>query len=274
MPSIGIMQGRLLPEFIGELQVFPISNWNKELFYANVIGFNYFELLYDKKMCLHELMQKKENFQNLGLDPQNNSVKIKSTSVCLDYFASISLIADDTSLFFLDELHNTMKLFKNSNIEILVIPFCEVNQISQPKTLRKALKMLNSYGIDKLAAEYELKISLELDLPANIITGEFSHYVFENIGICFDLGNIKSVGLRPESEILELNKLINHIHIKDRSIAGPNVMLGDGDVDFTACFHSLINTGYSGRFIMETRYFIDPIKEASENLEYFRRAVT
>lgn len=271
--SIGIMQGRLLPEFIDELQQFPISSWKEEPSYANDIGFDYLELLYDKKMCLNDLAQTKENFHDLGLVSKKNSVNIKSTSVCLDFFATISLVAEATSSFFLNELINTMKLFKNSNIETLVIPFCDVNHISKPKTLRKALKILKSYDIDKLASEYEFKLSLELDLPANVITGEFSHYVFENIGICFDLGNIRSVGLRPENEILKLGKLINHIHIKDRSIAGPNVMLGDGDVDFAACFSSLVNTGYSGRFIMETRYFIDPIKEASENLEYLRRAV-
>ena len=139
--------------------------------------------------------------------------------------------------------------------------------------LKKALIALESFGIDKLATELDLKLSLELELPASIINKGFSKYSFLNIGVCFDLGNIRSTGLHPEKEILKLGKLINHVHIKDRLIGGPNVMLGDGDVDFKACFKSLRDIHYLGRFIMETRYFNNPVNEASKNLNYLKKAV-
>ena len=62
-PSIGIMQGRLLPDSLDSLQVFPISYWKKEFLVSSESGFDCFELLYDKEMVLYELMQLGGNYQ-------------------------------------------------------------------------------------------------------------------------------------------------------------------------------------------------------------------
>ena len=130
--------------------------------------------------------------------------------------------------------------------------------------------MLDDRGLEALAYNNGLQLALELTLPADMLLEGFSAHNFTNIGICFDMGNIRSSGLRPENEILELDGLIRHVHIKDRCVGGPNVMLGQGDVDFEACFKALKDIDYKGRYIMETRYFNDPIKEASANLNYLQ----
>jgi len=272
-PSIGIMQGRLLPEKLDRLQVFPISNWKEELEVAGKLGFNCFELLYDKEMILSNLMKVEANYKSLGLYPENGEFDVKSTSVCLDCLAEIALITKATSSSFLNELKRAMDFFRNSSVEVLVIPFCDKNEIMTAYDLRCALIALENSGLDKLAADFDLLLSLELTLPADIIVDEFSAQSFANIGICFDLGNIRSAGFQPEAEIIKLGGLINHVHIKDRLVGGPNVMLGMGEVDFKACFKSLRKCGYSGRFILETRYFVDPLKEASLNLNYLESIV-
>ncbi|MBT7706414.1 sugar phosphate isomerase/epimerase [archaeon] len=272
-PSIGIMQGRLLPERLDRLQVFPMSKWKEELTVAGQLGFNCFELLYDKEMILSSLMEEEDNYQDLGLCSENGVFDVKSTSVCLDCLAEIALITEATSSSFLNELKRAMYFFKNSSIDVLVIPFCDKNEIMTANDLRCALIALENSGLDKLAADFDLLLSLELTLPADIIVDEFSVQSFANIGICFDLGNIRSAGFQPEVEIIKLGGLINHVHIKDRLVGGPNVMLGMGEVDFKACFKSLRKSGYSGRFILETRYFVDPLKEASLNLNYLESVV-
>ena len=272
-PSIGIMQGRLLPDALDRLQVFPISDWKKEFLVSSESGFDCFELLYDKEMVLYELVQLGGNYQKLGLSRENNMFGIKSTSVCLDFLAEIPLINTATRERFINELLRAMKLFKNSTVEVLVVPFCDKNEILTSLDLKKALNYLKTSGIDKLASDYELELSLELTLPANLVFEEFSACKFANIGICLDLGNSKFSGFQPEEEIMQLDVLINHVHIKDRLVGGPNVMLGDGDVDFKACFRSLRIIDYSGRFILETRYFENPIKEACLNLNYLKSVV-
>ena len=44
------MQGRVIPERLDRLQVFPASNWTEEILKANEIGFECVELLFDKEL--------------------------------------------------------------------------------------------------------------------------------------------------------------------------------------------------------------------------------
>jgi hypothetical protein len=271
--SIGIMQGRLLPERLDRLQVFPISNWKQELIEARRLGFDSFELLYDKGMVLSGLLQSEENHSSLGLGQHQDSSSIKSKSVCLDFLAEIQLTAKSSTALFLDELQCAMTCFRNSSIETLIIPCCDKNEVESAQDLDCVLSVLERSGIDELAGNLGLRLSLELTLPADIIVLGFSLHSFNNIGVCLDVGNIRSAGLQPELEIGVLGKLINHVHIKDRPVGGTNMMLGDGDVDFRACLKALGEIGYSGDYILETRYFTHPLNEAICNLNFLKNMV-
>ena len=44
------------------------------------------------------------------------------------------------------------------------------------------------------------------------------------------------------------------MHIKDRKIGGPNVILGQGDVDFLECLNALKDIEYKGMMTLETSY--------------------
>ena len=87
------------------------------------------------------------------------------------------------------------------------------------------------------------------------------------------MGNARGAGYCPEEEISVLNTLIAHVHIKDKKVNGPNVMLGEGDVNFSACFKSLKEIGYEGQFILETAYVISPVTEAKKNLQFINNIV-
>ena len=267
MPSIGVMQGRLLPERLDTLQLFPSTNWSNELNVASELGFDDFELLYDKGKKLLDILAVEGNKKSLGLSVDVSPNVMRSCSVCLDFLAAIPLTQEKE---FFDELQSAMCLFGNTNVETLVVPFCDQSEISDLDGLRAVLKMLDDRGLEVLASDNGLQLALELTLPADMLLEGFSAHNFTNIGICFDMGNIRSSGLRPENDILELDGLVRHVHIKDRCVWGPNVMLGQGDVDFEACFKALKDINYKGRYIMETRYFNDPIKEASANLNYLK----
>ena len=270
MTSIGVMQGRLLPERLDTLQLFPLTNWRNELNVASECGFGDFELLYDKKRKLIDIMTDASNHKDLGLNVDITPRELRSCSVCLDVLSAISLGYKKQNTEFFDELQSAMLVFSNSNVAILVVPFCDQSEISDLIGLKTVLKMIDDCGLDVLAADCGLQLALELTLPADMLLEGFSFHSFTNIGICFDLGNVRSSGWLPENDILELDGLVRHVHIKDRCVGGPNVMLGQGDVDFDACFKALKGINYKGRYIMETRYFTDPIKEASANLNYLK----
>ena len=125
--------------------------------------------------------------------------------------------------------------------------------------------------MDEIAFENDLVIALELNLPASQTRDAMSNYQFSNVGICYDLGNARAKGCYPEEEILLLKEFIVHVHIKDRKINGPNVMLGEGNVNFKACFKSLKEIGYDGLMTLETGYYNSPAIEALENLQFVKK---
>ncbi|WP_443640377.1 sugar phosphate isomerase/epimerase family protein [Candidatus Njordibacter sp. Uisw_039] len=262
-----------MPELLNKLQIFPISNWYAELSLASELGFDDFELLYDKEKVFLEIISVQENHNILCLDLDVNNKVIRPKSICLDFISSMSLINKTKIEKFIDELRKAILLFRNSKIQMLVVPFCDDSVVPDLATLKEALQTIDDSNLDSLAADCGLQLALELTLPGHMLVEGFSKHSFTNIGICFDLGNIRSSGLQPESGILDLGSLVRHVHIKDRSVGGSNVMLGHGDVDFEACFKSLKKINYTGICIMETRYFTDPIKEASTNLDYLKGLV-
>ena len=73
MDKIGIMQGRVIPERLDKLQMFPISNWQEELLKIKRIGFKYVELLFDKNLVCKELLLDPQNVNRLGIGTRRNN---------------------------------------------------------------------------------------------------------------------------------------------------------------------------------------------------------
>lgn len=268
--KIGILQGRVIPERIDKLQLFPILNWKKEFIEIQDIGFDCVELLFDKKLVFEKAL-----FDFDGLNSFNDAlIKAKNLrlgSICADYFSTISLISAKTQKLFYEYVLKFINLARSISIEVVVIPFFDKNIITATRDLEYVLSWIKKQGIDEIAVEHNVVLSIELNLSARQIKNAFSGYQFRNVKICYDLGNAKALGYNPEEEILVLRELINHVHIKDCKVNGPNVMLGKGDVDFNACFKVLKQIDYAGLMILETGYFNDPSSEALENLVFVKK---
>ncbi len=266
MQRIGIMQGRVIPERSDILQMFPISNWKEELRETKKIGFEYVELLFDKDLACKKLLLDSKSVISLGIRSRDTGVVPIVSSVCVDYLSSIS--AEKEKQVFCAAIANIIGLVRSTTIEVLVIPFFDENVLESPEQFETVLDGLAESGLDEVAKANNVLLALELGLPATQIRTASKRHRFKNIGICYDLGNAKAMGYSPENEIIELSELICHVHIKDRGVNGPNVMLGEGDVDFRACFTSLEKTGYRGMMILETTYTNSPIYDAARNLRF------
>lgn len=272
MFKIGIMQGRVLPEDINKLQVFPVSKWQEELEQIKKLGFDSVEFLYDKDLVCQELLTKSNN-RNESEFYQNiikNKI-ITGNSFCLDYLSSFSSLKNFRRFF--DTITFLMRIFETSSIKHFVVPFFDANSIETGEEFNSFCQSIKESELDALACKYGIKLALELNLPAQQIKAVLKKITFSNIGICYDLGNARAAGLIPELEILELGDLLYHIHIKDRKIDGPNVMLGDGDVNFLKCLTSLTEIAYKGQLILETKYFNNPKEEALKNFNFIKKIV-
>ncbi len=270
MNRIGIIQGRVLPERLDQLQIFPISGWRDELSKIMEMGFDYVELLFDKELVLDRLLADFANIKNLGISLDNTNKVLAAQSVCVDYLSSLSVINPETESLFYNKIVELIDVFGNTTVDILVIPFFDANSIVSESEFRFVLDWIARREFDEIALRRNIILALELSLPASQIRSALMEHSFKNIAICYDLGNARAAGYLPENEIITLANLIAHVHIKDRKVNGPNVMLGEGDVNFVECFKSLVKIGYGGRLILETTYESSPAAEAERNLQFIQ----
>ena len=265
------MQGRIYPQSLERLQLFPKHEWEKELVIANSIGFKNLELLFDKDLYCKKLLDNRV-IQKKLIKNQNFNNQFSVKSINIDYFSSIKTF-DRINLNFLDTLDEIIALIEGTSIKTLVIPYCDENRLNDLDDLHEVLEIYKEFNIDELMIKNNLFLSLELGLSAKQIKDGFDAFSFKNIGICYDLGNAAGLGFKPEKEILILNDLINHIHIKDKPFNGANVMLGNGDVNFKECMNSLKKINFNGCLILETIYKNNPCKEAEKNFHFIKNVI-
>jgi len=274
MNKIGIMQGRIFPERLDKFQIFPFSNWKDELIKIEEIGFDCVELLFDKKLILEKLLDDFENFKSLGIKLNNKKNGFITKSICVDYFSSVSILNPEMEHFFYDKIIKIINTINNTTIDVLMIPLLDVNSVNSKNDFQFVLNWIEERKLDEIASRNNIILALELDLPADQIRSVFIKHSFNNIAICYDLGNARAAGNFPEEEIIMLADFIAHVHIKDRKVNGPNVMLGEGDVNFVECFKSLKKIGYDGQIILETSYNNSPIDEAKKNFEFIQNIIS
>ena len=269
MKKIGVMQGRICPSNLNELQIFPLNNWQSEIKIASEIGFSQFEILFDKDLvCIKEFSNEKNIKKLNDLEKIN---KISASSICIDYFSSFKTFSNDNQDDFIDMLMKIFKFIKKTSIKTIVIPYCDNNNIDNKKDLMNVLNFFLKKSIDDVLIKKDLYVALEINLSANEIVECFDKFSFSNIGICFDIGNSTGNGFLAHKEILILDEYIKHIHIKDKPINGENVMLGKGSANFKECIKSLEKINYENALILETIYYEKPEEEVSRNFNYLKK---
>lgn len=275
MTDVGIMQGRICPEDLNRLQVFPRSRWEREFEQAGRLGFDTIELLYDRSLVLKGLLEVRENHKRLGIFKKGaaGSGRVQSKSICLDYLSAVSVFDASEGKIFWDSIIGLTRQLAGTTVRLFVIPFFEKNHLSSAAELNRLFRLLERLNMDRVAGQFKITYCLELNLPASVIKDAFDRSGFEHIRLCYDTGNARSRGYLPEAEVALLKDIIYHVHIKDRAVGGPNVMLGEGDVNFEASFESFERIGYDQSMVLETPYSKSPAQEARTNLSYIKRYI-
>ena len=108
-------------------------------------------------------------------------------------------------------------------------------------------------------------LSLEIDLPAEIIKEQLDRFNLENVGICYDTGNRMGLRVDLRQEIKTLSNHINHVHIKYKE-QGKNVRIKNNSEELKQAFEALKEISYASSLILETCIAPIPEKEARSNL--------
>lgn len=255
-----------MPVRLDRYQVFPASDWEEELIKIKDIGYGYAELLFDSALRLEKLLLGSRDLEGFISESGGSGPEINSA--CVDYLSSVELMDPETGGEYFNKVTGLIGMFGGTTVNTLVLPLLEINTLRSAGDFKLVLDRIGELNIDSAAAEKNITLALELSLPAAEIRATMSEYEFDNIKLCYDLGNARAMGFVPEDDILLLKDLIAHVHIKDRKINGSNVALGEGDVNFEGSLRSLKDIGYDGIMILETCYSCAPVNEARKNLEF------
>jgi L-ribulose-5-phosphate 3-epimerase len=221
----GFMQGRLsrVPE--GVYQRFP-DDWESELAIGEYHGFSSVEWIIDSySESFNPLLSPSLHSQLATLKDYSIAVR----SICADILLDRYQEANFSVLECYALLKTIITNASSVGISIIVLPFIENLSLRNPKLRALVVVLLNKLRQHCLLTH--VKLALELDLPPHAICSLFQELDHTYVGINYDTGNSAAFGFDIESEFSAYSSLILDVHIKDRLLDGPSVLLGTGNAN-------------------------------------------
>jgi L-ribulose-5-phosphate 3-epimerase len=246
---IGVMQGRLLPKYLGRYQAHPKGYWSEEFFLASEMNLDCIEFILDYNDALINPLLLSEGIDEILSLTEKTKVRVKT--VCADYFMEAPLHHDSEEIS-LQSIKVLEKLLINGQklgLTDIVIPCVDQSSLISG---RMASRFVNKLApmID-IAEKTGINIALETDLAPQPFAELLARFNSEKVTVNYDTGNSASLGYDPEEELACYGSRITDIHIKDRKQGGGSVVLGTGDTQFRKFFDALDPLNYSGPFIMQ-----------------------
>ena len=262
--KFGITQGRLIPPSNGELQCFPGERWVEEFKFAENIGFEFVELLAERKHNELNPIWTDEGKRKILENSKKYNLDIYSS--CLDYImdngiTKNNLIEDER----LSYIFNYIKSVSKLSIKLVILPLLEESSLDE-FNIDQISQFVSK--IAKYADELNIKIALESIAKPKTLIKVLKKINLKNIGVVFDTGNSAILSENYLEDINILSEYIIHVHIKDIRKPFGNVPLGTGIVDFVGIFKNLKKINYNGYFSFETNRGVDPINTGRHNLNY------
>lgn len=265
--NLGIIQGRLTSS--QELQCFPNFTWRQEFDLARKAGYTCIELIRDQNYNPYNPLWNKKEIEDL-LDCENCS-GVGIRSVCDDYvqncnWEQLTIVEYNTLI---DLLLSCSKL----GVRLVVYPLMGNAGITDMKTKKAFIVTLK--GIAALAKSLGITILVEANLNKKELLNILKEIDMDNVRCCLDIGNLyaNKCNYHEYIEDQEMLSYIGHVHIKDRNLAGENVVLGTGEINYMEVLRALIKSSYCGSLICETNRGSDPLLTAVNNISYLKECI-
>jgi sugar phosphate isomerase/epimerase len=256
---IGFLQGRLI-ETPGPLQWVCHNRINEELDIGRRLGAHHIELIAEREHNSNNPLWDTAAGRELLI--KASAREITFCAICDDYLLSHDLA---TSSDVLDHALLTIRQSAQLGIRKIVSPLLDASMLTAER-MNKFLIPIREMADE--AAKHEMEVCLETDLFGNQAASFLSTVDRSNVRVTYDTGNCTAAGHDPREDITALGQLVGHLHIKDKNLAGENVILGTGNVDFQAVFESLHEIGYGGTLSFETARGSNPERTALYNIQF------
>lgn len=265
--SIGIMQGRLSP-IPHRSQAFPWKSWEEEFSHARELGFDLIEWLFDADNFEQNPIWIPNGIERINHLQRTYGVTVQS--ICAHYFMlhPFYRVSAGERTASVNVLKGLVKRAACIGVKVILLPVLEQAEISNPEdadllvsALQDCLPVARACGV---------RLGLETELPAEQFESLVGRFDDSTVGAYYDVGNATAKGYDPAEDVRLLKNNVCGVHIKDRKRGGPNVFLGQGDVDFAACLSALNRVGYAGPIVLETPVGDDFFKIAKQHLSFVR----
>lgn len=270
MNPIGIMQGRLVPPENGRIQSFPRARYSDEFARAAEAGFDCIEWidgLYGADVNPIRTEQGIAAMQSLIA-----ASGVRVLSLCADIFMECPLVGC-TDAERVERLKHLRLLLKHASMlgaRHVMLPFVDnasLRAIGNTAPLVALLKEALSW-----VEQYNIGLHLETDLPPEEFRALLDALPHPLVRVAYDIGNSASLGYDPTEELAAYGESIGSVHIKDRTLGGGTVPLGEGAADFAAVFRGLRSVDYGGIFMLQVARGEpgDEVQWAGKNLAFVR----
>lgn len=255
IPSIGVLQGRLTPSNGRGIQFFPFENWEKEFELASGVGFNVIELLVKKDSYEKNPLWSDEGIGKINKLKEEHNIETPSVHGFYDKTGEYPDVI--------------IKIIENASrvgAKTVLISFFDERALHNEDD--KALARAQLEEPLRIAAEFDVNLGVETEMPAEEL-GEFlDSFGSNNIKVYYDIGNMVSMGVDVVHEIKFFGKRICGVHVKDRKLHGESMLIGEGDADFPAIFAALKDVNYRGAFVLQGARS-DGVDDVELNRKYF-----
>jgi hexulose-6-phosphate isomerase len=249
MPSIAVMQGRLVPPEGGHFQSFPRERWRDEFTFAAKAGLNAIEWIYDAYGEDANPLAGDAGIDEMLSLSQKNGIAIRS--VCADYFMDHPFLrtSRENQRQLVAKMEWLLSRCKQAGITRVVIPFVDNSQIENNGEAEEAVAVLQKLLIS--AESSGVALHIESSLAPEFFACFLKQCESPFVRVNYDSGNSASLGYQVKSELAVYGDRIGSVHIKDRKVGGATVPLGTGDADLPSVFRGLAELNYLGDYVLQ-----------------------
>lgn len=117
----------------------------------------------------------------------------------------------------------------------------------------------------------QTRIALKTTIRPDRLKELIDRHPAHQLGVCFDPANCAPLHRDVAEEVRKLSPRIFSVHLKDRTLRGESIGLGQGTLHVSSFLQALDEIGYAGPVILETPAGRSAVDSARRNLEAYRR---
>lgn len=261
MHKIGVFQSRLTATKSGQIQFFPVENWQNEFTIAAEVGFDFIEWVVESNSYNFNPILTPEGRREISQVIGSTGVMVQG--ICADVFMDTPIVSSE-GLRMLDALIDAAATANTKFLELPLLGASEPSQHFTKAELGAALKQREQQLID-----HGLHLFVEINLPPSAMAEFLAKLQTSTVLINYDTGNSAYWGYSSTKEYQAYGKMFGSIHIKDCTPEDYSVPLGTGNFEFDAFFAGLAEINYQGDFTLQTERNTEDFISAAKAYKFF-----